>query len=133
MSKNLSNFSQSWLKNIKRSYIQMLIIFILFTEKDATGYAITENLKSRLGIIFAISAGSIYPQLNKLEEDGLIKSEVKYLSFTDIRPNEPRKVYNITNYGRSIVVELENLWNELNVFTFTYLDELRTFRDDNAK
>lgn len=131
MSKNLSLFSQMWLKNVKRSYIQMLIIFILYSEHDATGYTITENLKTKLSFLFTISAGSVYPQLNKLEEDGLVQSEIKYLTNADIRPKEPRKVYNLTDYGKSILSELETLWNELNALTYTYLDELRITREEN--
>ena len=125
MTKNLTNFSQAWLKNIKRSYIQMLIIFILFAEQDATGYVITETLRSRIGLLFTISAGSVYPQLNKLEEDGLIYSEVKSLDSAFVRPDEPRKVYNLTNYGREIIDEIEQLWNELSSLTYIFVEDMK--------
>jgi DNA-binding PadR family transcriptional regulator len=130
MSKELSNFGLNWLKNLKRSYIQMLIIFILFVESDITGYVITENLKSRIGLLFTISAGSVYPQLNKLEEDGIIYSETKNIDMAYIRPNEPRKVYNLTKYGLSIIKEIESLWYELIALTNTYLDEIRIIKKE---
>ena len=103
----------------------MLIIFILFAEQDATGYVITETLRSRIGLLFTISAGSVYPQLNKLEEDGLIYSEVKSLDSAFVRPDEPRKVYNLTNYGREIIDEIEQLWNELSSLTYIFVEDMK--------
>lgn len=111
----------------------MLIVFILFVEKDATGYVITEILKTRVGILFTISAGSVYPQLNKLEEDGLVYSEVKNLDMAFVRPNEPRKVYNLTNYGISIIDEIENLWNELIAISYLFLDEIKLEKREGKK
>ena len=131
MTKDLSKFSESWLKKFKRSYIQMLIIFYLSVNRDATGYVITETLKTRLDSLFTISAGSVYPQLNKLEEDGLVKSEIKFLDIASVRPNEPRKVYNLTNYGLSILTEIKQLWNELFAITHMFLEEFNLIKDEN--
>ena len=108
----------------------MLIIFILFVEKDATGYVITERLKSRIGLLFPVSAGAVYPQLNKLEEDGLIHSEMKNLDNAFVRPNEPRKVYNLTNYGITIMSEVEKLWDELTEFMHMFLDDIKVVKEE---
>ena len=109
----------------------MLIIFYLSVNRDATGYVITETLKTRLDSLFTISAGSVYPQLNKLEEDGLVKSEIKFLEIASVRPNEPRKVYNLTNYGLSILTEIKQLWNELFAITHMFLEEFNLIKDEN--
>ncbi len=130
MAKDLSHFSTNWLKYIKKSYIQMTIIFILFTEKDCTGYTITESLRTRIGSLFTISAGSVYPQLNKLEEDGIVRSEIKNVGSASVRPDEPRKVYELTQYGISVIDEVKELWLELIALSNTFLDEIKIIKKE---
>lgn len=130
MADNLSHFSTNWLKHIKKSYIQMIIVFILYVEKDCTGYTITESLRTRIGSLFTISAGSVYPQLNKLEEDGIVYSEIKIGDSTIVRPNEPRKYYALTDYGISIIDEVQALWFELIALTNTFLDEIKVIKKE---
>lgn len=131
MIKNKSNFGLNWLKHIKKSYIQMIIVYILFTEKNCTGYIITESLRSRLGSLFTISAGTVYPQLNKLVEDGILHSETKIVNSAFVRPNEPRKVYQLTKYGLSIVNELQDYWFELIALTNTFLEDVKTTSEES--
>ena len=130
MTDDLSNFSSNWLKHIKKSYIQMGIIFLLYVEKDCTGYTITESLRTRIGSLFTISAGSVYPQLNKLEEDDIVYSEIRSIDSAFVRPNEPRKVYSLTTYGLSIINEVQSLWFELIALTNTFLDEIRIIKEE---
>lgn len=109
----------------------MLIILYLFTEQDATGYVITEKLKERIGSLFTISAGAVYPQLNKLEEDGLVDSKIKYLKEASIRPNEPRKVYNLTIYGKTLIDEIISLWDEIRANAMPFLDEIKLVKEED--
>lgn len=108
----------------------MIIVFILYVEKDCTGYTITESLRTRVGSLFTISAGSVYPQLNKLEEDGIVYSEIKSVDSSFVRPNEPRKFYYLTKYGLSIIDEVQALWFELITSTNTFLDEIKIIKEE---
>ena len=130
MKYNLSHFSNTWLKNIKKSYIQMIIVFILYIEKDCTGYTITDSLRTKLGSLFTISAGSVYPQLNKLEEDGIVYSEIKNSDSAVIRPNETRKIFKLTKFGLSIINEVQDLWFELTELTDSFIEEIKIIKEE---
>ena len=117
-------FIQIWLKTIKRAYIQMLILYTLFIEENCTGYMITEQIRARLGDTFQLSAGTIYPQLKKLENHGLVSSETRVLPRAHIRPNDPRKVYDLTQEGYETTREVKNQWIELSSIANSYLEEI---------
>ncbi|MDF2658139.1 MAG: transcriptional regulator, PadR-like family protein [Paenibacillus sp.] len=76
----------------------MYEIFVLgeLTVGDRHGYILQEILKSALGPFRQISAGTLYPLLSRLVEDG----------FIELRPesgssgSRPRKLYAITESGR---------------------------------
>ena len=127
---NLYHFGVNWLKYIKKSYNQMTIVFILYTTKDCTGYTITENLRTKLGSLFTISAGTVYPQLNKLEEDGIVYSEKKSTESAVVRPDDPRKVYQLTKFGLSIIDEVQDLWTELIRLSDSYIDEINIIKEE---
>lgn len=108
----------------------MTIIFILYINKDCTGYTITENLRTKLGSLFTISAGSVYPQLNKLEEDGIIYSRIKIIDSAQVRPDDPRKVYQLTKFGLSIIDEVQDLWSELITLSNSYIEEINIIKEE---
>ena len=117
-------FIQTWKKTIKRAYIQMLILYTLFIEQNCTGYMITEQIRARLGDTFQLSAGTIYPQLKKLENHGLVSSETRVLPTAHIRPKEPRKIYDLTQEGYETTREVQNQWIELSSIANSYLEEI---------
>ena len=117
----------SWKKGMKKTFIQMCIIFTLYVEKECTGYFITEEISSRIGgDIFNISAGTIYSQLNKLEKQGVVFNQIKFSKSTDIRPNEPRKYFELTDAGLEVVEIIQNYWLELVTTANSYVLDIRS-------
>jgi len=67
-----------------------LYLLALLTEGDKHGYDIIRALSDRFGGTYSPSAGTVYPRLAKLEEEGLVATA------SDGR----RTVYSITDAGR---------------------------------
>lgn len=68
-----------------------LYLLHLLSERPQHGYELIQNLTDRSGGTYSPSAGTIYPRLAKLEEEGLVEK------VTDGR----RSVYSITAAGRA--------------------------------
>src|SRR6476661_3505832 len=70
-----------------------LAVLSLLEEKPQHGYQIMKEMEERSGGLYRGSAGSIYPTLQQLEDEGLIGSGRQ----------EGRRVYRITPAGRKVL------------------------------
>lgn len=52
--------------------------------------------------------GTLYPLLTRLKNDGILSYE-----WVESTQGPPRKYYSLTNYGKTVLLELEKAWNEL--------------------
>jgi PadR family transcriptional regulator PadR len=77
-----------------------LIILGFLSKKDMHGYEIITNIRKDYGISFGPS--TIYPLLNLLEKKGHLEST------WDMASDRPRKVYKLTDNGKSILAYSEN-------------------------
>ena len=68
---------------------------LLLAEEPRNGYQIMQELEERSGGAWSPSAGSIYPALQLLEDEGLIRSEQV----------DGRKLLHLTDAGRKLVAE----------------------------
>ncbi len=69
------------------------VILNLLKEKPKHGYEIMKDIESKMGGFYAASAGSVYPTLQMLEDQGYVKSN----------PVDGKKVYEITPEGRDFL------------------------------
>ncbi|MBO0827578.1 MAG: helix-turn-helix transcriptional regulator [Streptosporangiales bacterium] len=72
-----------------------LYLLKLLDEEPRHGYDMIRLLEDRFMGVYAPSAGTIYPRLNRLEEEGLVSHEVV----------EGKKVYRLTDAGRAELAE----------------------------
>ncbi|MEU6711886.1 PadR family transcriptional regulator [Nonomuraea sp. NPDC046802] len=81
-----------------------LAILALVAEQPGHGYQVMGRLADRFNGTYEPSAGSIYPTLQLLEDEGLVRVEQA----------DGRKVYQVTDEGRRAVAEqadeIERLW-----------------------
>jgi DNA-binding PadR family transcriptional regulator len=68
-------------------------VLLLLAEEPRNGYAIMQELEERSGGAWRPSAGSIYPALQLLEDEGLIRSEEV----------DGRRLLRLTDAGRRLV------------------------------
>lgn len=94
-----------------------LYLLSLLAEGPKHGYELIQSLSERFGGTYSPSAGTIYPRLAKLEEDGLVTKE-----------SDGRKtVYSITDAGRR---ELEERRGDLDAIELELTDSVRRLADD---
>jgi len=72
-----------------------LAILSLLSEGPKNGYQLMKELEERSGGLYRASAGSIYPTLQQLEDEGLIQAEQR----------EGKRAYSITDDGRAEVAK----------------------------
>jgi DNA-binding PadR family transcriptional regulator len=81
-----------------------LALLDLVAERAGHGYDLMTRLEARFDGAYAASAGAIYPTLQQLEDEGLIRLEL----------TEGRKVYHVTADGRRAVeahaAAVEEIW-----------------------
>jgi DNA-binding PadR family transcriptional regulator len=93
-----------------------LYLLALLDEQPRHGYELIQALSDRFGGTYSPSAGTIYPRLSKLEEEGLVTKA------TDGR----KTVYEITDAGRA---ELEARRHELDAIEDEVTDSVRRLAD----
>lgn len=73
----------------------------LLAREPLSGYDIKQQMNNRLGPFWKAGSNQVYPELAKMEEEGLIRLQgVEQLTY---RP--ARKVYEITESGRQAIIE----------------------------
>ena len=97
-----------------------LYLLALLDEGPRHGYEVIQDLEKRFNGLYTPSAGTVYPRLSKLEEEGLVE-----------RTDEGRKAtYRITEAGRAEVHarqgDLEDLRADLDQSVQDLADEVRS-------
>ncbi|CCH78270.1 conserved hypothetical protein [Nostocoides japonicum T1-X7] len=104
-----------------------LYLLALLDEGPRHGYEVIQALEQRFNGLYSPSAGTVYPRLAKLEEEGLVE-----------RTDEGRKaVYRITEAGRAEVhdrqADLVDLESDLDHSVRELADEVRARVRDEAR
>jgi DNA-binding PadR family transcriptional regulator len=68
---------------------------LLLAEEPRNGYQIMQEVQERSGGIWSPSPGSVYPALQQLEDEGLIRTQ----------ESDGRKLFAITDEGRKVIQE----------------------------
>lgn len=111
------------------SGLEILVLKIIKNYEGITGYKITQRINSKYKGLWKGSAGTIYPLLNKLAENGFVKiSEL-------IEDNRLKKKYSITKRG---IEELRNVldsniqpsMHSLMDFIFTMIDDIPRIKNN---
>jgi DNA-binding PadR family transcriptional regulator len=104
-----------------------LYLLKLLDEAPRHGYEVIRLLEERFHGLYAPSAGTVYPRLAKLEQEGLVAHTVE----------GGRKVYRITDAGRAELAarapELEALESEIRDSVAQLADQIREDVRDSAK
>jgi DNA-binding PadR family transcriptional regulator len=94
-----------------------LYLLSLLAERNMHGYELIQAMSDRFGGTYVPSAGTIYPRLAKLEEEGLVTKEA----------DGRKTVYAITDAGRS---ELDARAGDLDGIETELTDSVRRLADE---
>jgi DNA-binding PadR family transcriptional regulator len=90
---------------VSRGEVRSAILSLL-AEEPKHGYQIIQDLAERTGGVWRPSPGSIYPTLQLLEDEGLVRAV----------ETEGKKVYHLTDAGRAQAEAMEERpWEDLGV------------------
>ena len=84
--------------------IAMLILKLLENE-DMYGYQMIEELSRRSNNVFELKAGTLYPLLHSMQQEGLLTSTEKNVS-----EKRKRNYYHITKNGLKLLQEKKSEW-----------------------
>ncbi|WP_040379229.1 PadR family transcriptional regulator [Dethiobacter alkaliphilus] len=91
-------------KSLMTGSTTMLILKLLETG-DMYGYQMIDELEKRSENVFTLKAGTLYPILHTLEQQGLVES---YEGVSD--SGRARKYYHITKRGKEYFQEKNSEW-----------------------
>lgn len=82
-----------------------MLVLKLLESKDMYGYQMIEELHKQSNQTFTLKAGTLYPILHGLEQDGMVES------YDDnVDSGRVRKYYHITKKGRKLLAEKAQEW-----------------------
>lgn len=85
-----------------------LLILSLLSRKSMYGYEIAATVHKDTAGAFTWREGSLYPNLHKMQADGLITGE-----WEEKETGRKRRYYHITKKGRAALSEKRQSWSEL--------------------
>jgi PadR family transcriptional regulator, regulatory protein PadR len=94
-------------RELRRGSLELVVLHVL-APAEAYGYEIVTLLASRTDGVLAVTDGTLYPVLYRLERAGLVA-----VRWETPERGVPRKYYRLTDAGRA---ELERLRHEWNTF-----------------
>ncbi len=89
---------------MKKGVLELCILSII-SAKEAYASDILEDLKSAQLIVVE---GTLYPLLTRLKNEGLLSYR-----WEESKSGPPRKYYEITEIGKTVLNELDISWKEL--------------------
>ena len=98
-----SDIVKHWERDIRRGLLQLMILMLIrLRTEDAHGYGLIKLIRET-GIGIDLKAGTVYPLLKRMEDDGMITSHMA----DDVdSPGVPRKIYTITKVGEEMIEEM---------------------------
>lgn len=84
-----------------------MLILKLLEESDMYGYQMIEELSKKSNDTFKLKAGTLYPILHSLEEQGMVNAYDK-----NADSGRVRKYYSITKRGKGLLADKEAEWKE---------------------
>ena len=93
-------------RDISKGDLPTLILAVI-AEEPSHGYAIARSIELRSKKAFLMKEGTLYPMLRTLEQEGCV------VAVWEVQPSGPaRKVYRITDHGRSELAKRQTEWEE---------------------
>lgn len=101
------DFINKWISQVKKGTLSFIVLNVLKSGKAYYGYDLINEIKKITEI--EIAEGTLYPLMNRLKDEKLIKSE-----WVEQESGIPRKYYSITPEGKNTVTKMDEYWHNLN-------------------
>lgn len=95
-----------WRRRFFESGEVRLALLSLLAERPMHGYELMKEMEARSGGMYRASAGTVYPNLQQMEDEGLVRMETS---------DDGKRVYTITEAGRKALAAekdgVERIWS----------------------
>ncbi len=105
MSNQNHNDEEQWLVQLRKGSLELCILALLSGE-ERYGYQIAQGLTESAGL--AVSEGTIYPLLSRLQREGLVEARWRASP-----AGPPRKYYHLTPAGSQAFEAQANAWKNI--------------------
>lgn len=112
-----------WLKEMRRGTLEFWVLTLL-NEEPMYGARLCRILSDWSKGLIDIKAGTIYPLLKRLEEDGWIEETTIKIQEGEKGPE--RKIYGVTNTGEQLVKAMIESWT--NIFETMFKQVEKNFK-----
>lgn len=82
-----------------------MLILKLLENKDMYGYQMIEELSEKSSNVFNLKAGTLYPILHNLENEGIVSSYDDNADSSRIR-----KYYHLSSKGKKLLIDKQTEW-----------------------
>ena len=96
---------QNWRTQVRKGLLDLCVLNFL-RGSEYYGYDLVQNLKDIDGL--RMREGNVYPILARLEEEGLVRSNVRPSS-----DGPPRKYFSITSAGVKTTTDMNQHWKRM--------------------
>jgi PadR family transcriptional regulator PadR len=99
------NFVTNWKSQVKKGTLSFIILNVL-KDNEYYGYELIEQIRKHTEI--EIAEGTLYPLMNRLKTEDLVKSK-----WVEQETGIPRKYYCLTETGTNTLVDMNEYWKNL--------------------
>ncbi|MHA2032157.1 MAG: PadR family transcriptional regulator [Candidatus Hodarchaeales archaeon] len=99
-------------KFVGKEISRLLILSLLDQETEHSGYSLIKRVKQLTMGQLSYRAGTIYPQFEKLSEEGLIEKHIRDSQLQSKDIIRQKAVYSITHKGIDVLTQLQEDWKE---------------------
>ena len=110
---NRSDSPSDYNSYLGRDLSTLIILSSLTPNKSYSTYEIIKNIKIKTQNKISFRAGTIYPHMVKLEEEGLIQREIEDTTSRSPGVTRQKSVYSLTQEGLKILTEKRKDWEDL--------------------
>ncbi|MGE4133433.1 MAG: PadR family transcriptional regulator [Bdellovibrionales bacterium] len=96
----------NWRIQIKKGYLEYCLLLVIRNQRRIYGLELLEHLSD---LDLPLKEGTLYPLLNRMTDDGLLKSAWE----TAGTKGHPRKFYSLTVKGGRALTEMEAEFNRM--------------------
>lgn len=101
---------QRFTQQLKRGVLEMLVLRLL-ADKPGHGYELLVRLRETGSGLLDLKEGTLYPILYRLEEEGCITSSWNSPDGSFSIGKIPRRVYTLTEGGRTVLARETETWH----------------------
>lgn len=95
-------------RQMKKGVLDMLVLKLLERE-PMYGYQLIQKMAQLSQDVFTLKEGTLYPVLYRLEDESLVESRWAESQGKQV----PRKYYQITDKGKTVLKEIYTIWLQI--------------------